>query len=130
LDSGEVIPTNRVVITTGTFLSGEIHIGLTVYPSGRLGEPATTGLSKSLHEAGFQLGRLKTGTPPRLDKKTIDFSVLGVQEGDHPPRPFSYLNDRVQVNDEDQLNCWVAYTNPAAHDIVRANLDKSAYHMA
>lgn len=127
LESGEVIPTGHVVITTGTFLGGEIHIGLEAFPSGRMGEAATTGLSKSLREAGFQLGRLKTGTPPRLDKKTIDFSSLEVQPGDHPPQPFSYMNSTVQVGDEGQLNCWLTYTNEAAHDIVRANLDKSVH---
>ncbi|KAL4941450.1 hypothetical protein BDV06DRAFT_180787 [Aspergillus oleicola] len=127
LESGEVIPTGRVVITTGTFLGGEIHIGLNVFPSGRIGEAATFGLSKSLREAGFQLGRLKTGTPPRLDKKTIDFSVLEVQKGDSPPLPFSHLNDRVQVDDEAQLTCWQTYTNDASHEVVRANLDKSVH---
>ncbi|KAK2743487.1 Mitochondrial Translation Optimization [Onygenales sp. PD_40] len=127
LESGEVIPTGRVVITTGTFLGGEIHIGLDVFPSGRMGEAATFGLSKSLRDAGFQLGRLKTGTPPRLDKKTINFSALEVQPGDSPPMPFSYLNDRVDVNDEDQLPCWSTYTNEASHQIVRDNLDKSIH---
>ncbi|KAL4950035.1 glucose inhibited division protein A-domain-containing protein [Aspergillus filifer] len=127
LESGEVIPTGRVVITTGTFLGGEIHIGLKVFPSGRIGEAATFGLSKSLREAGFQLGRLKTGTPPRLDKKTIDYSALEVQKGDSPPLPFSYLNDRVQVDEEDQLTCWQTYTNHASHEVVRANLDKSVH---
>ncbi|KAI9369470.1 glucose inhibited division protein A-domain-containing protein [Aspergillus egyptiacus] len=127
LESGEVIPTGRVVITTGTFLGGEIHIGLKVFPSGRMGEAATFGLSKSLREAGFQLGRLKTGTPPRLDKKTIDFSALEVQKGDSPPMPFSYLNDRVQVDDDAQLTCWLTHTNHDSHDIVRDNLDKSVH---
>ena len=127
LESGEVIPTGRVVITTGTFLGGEIHIGLDVFPSGRMGEPPTYGLSKSLHDAGFELGRLKTGTPPRLDKKTIDFSALEVQSGDSPPHPFSYVNDRLQVGDRGQLTCWMTHTNPAAHGIVRANLDKSVH---
>ncbi|KAL4918049.1 glucose inhibited division protein A-domain-containing protein [Aspergillus aurantiobrunneus] len=127
LESGEVIPTGRVVITTGTFLGGEIHIGLKVFPSGRIGEAATFGLSKSLREAGFQLGRLKTGTPPRLDKKTIDFSALEVQKGDSPPLPFSYLNDRVQVDDEAQLTCWMTHTNNESHDVVRANLDKAVH---
>ncbi|KAL4801354.1 glucose inhibited division protein A-domain-containing protein [Aspergillus unguis] len=127
LESGEVIPTSRVVITTGTFLGGEIHIGLKVFPSGRIGEAATFGLSKSLREAGFTLGRLKTGTPPRLDKKTIDFSSLEVQHGDRPPMPFSYLDGRVQVDTEDQLTCWQTHTNNASHDVVRANLDKSVH---
>ncbi|KAL2855456.1 glucose inhibited division protein A-domain-containing protein [Aspergillus pseudoustus] len=127
LETGEVIPTSRVVITTGTFLGGEIHIGLKAYPSGRIGEAATFGLSKSLREAGFQLGRLKTGTPPRLDKKTIDFPALEVQNGDSPPMPFSYLNGRVQVDDAAQLTCWLTYTNNVTHDVVRANLDKSVH---
>lgn len=127
LESGEVIPTGHVVITTGTFLGGEIHIGLEAFPSGRMGEAATFGLSKSLREAGFQLGRLKTGTPPRLDAKTIDFSTLEVQPGDSPPSPFSYLNDTVAVGDEGQLTCWSTYTNEKAHAIVRANLDKSIH---
>ncbi|KAF2148258.1 mitochondrial protein-like protein [Myriangium duriaei CBS 260.36] len=125
LESGQVIPTNNVVITTGTFLGGEIHIGLEVYPSGRMGEAATFGLSKSLREAGFKLGRLKTGTPPRLDAKTIDFSILQVQPGDNPPTPFSYLNNSVTV--QEQLNCWSTHTNLATHDIIRANLDKSIH---
>ncbi|PGH03252.1 tRNA uridine 5-carboxymethylaminomethyl modification enzyme GidA [Polytolypa hystricis UAMH7299] len=127
LESGQVIPTGRVVITTGTFLGGEIHIGLEAYPSGRMGEAATFGLGKSLRDAGFQLGRLKTGTPPRLDSKTIDFSSLEIQPGDSPPTPFSYLNGRVAVNDEDQPPCWSTYTNEATHAIVRANLDKSIH---
>lgn len=127
LESGEVIPTGRVVITTGTFLGGEIHIGLDIFPSGRMGEAPTYGLSKSLHDAGFQLGRLKTGTPPRLDMKTIDFGALEIQKADSPPQPFSYLNKTVQVGDEGQLTCWLTYTNEAAHEIIRANLDKSVH---
>jgi len=127
LESGEVIPTGRVVITTGTFLGGEIHIGLETFPSGRMGEAPTYGLSKSLRDAGFQLGRLKTGTPPRLDMKSIDFSALEVQKGDSPPMPFSYLNETVDVGDEGQLNCWMTHTNEAAHEIIRANLDKSVH---
>ena len=125
LESGEVIPTNNVVITTGTFLGGEIHIGLEAYPSGRMGEAATTGLSRSLREAGLALGRLKTGTPPRLDGRTIDYTGLEVQPGDNPPMPFSYLNSRVGV--EEQLNCWSTHTNPATHDIIRANLQNSIH---
>lgn len=125
LESGEIIPTNHVIITTGTFLGGEIHIGLEAYPSGRMGEAATFGLSKSLREAGFQLGRLKTGTPPRLDKKTINFPILSIQDGDDPPMPFSYLNNAVSV--QDQLPCYATYTNAATHDVVRANLDKTIH---
>lgn len=125
LESGEILPTNHVIITTGTFLGGEIHIGLEAYPSGRMGEAATFGLSKSLRDAGFQLGRLKTGTPPRLDSKTIDYSILEPQEGDDPPMPFSYLNDAVSV--QGQLLCHATYTNGATHDVVRANLDKTIH---
>ncbi|KAJ5768865.1 hypothetical protein N7520_003424 [Penicillium odoratum] len=127
LESGEVIPTGRVVITTGTFLGGEIHIGLESFPSGRMGEAPTYGLSKSLRDAGFSLGRLKTGTPPRLDMKSIDFSALEVQRGDSPPVPFSYLNKTVEVGDEGQLTCWMTHTNENSHEIVRANLDKSIH---
>lgn len=125
LESGEVIPTNHVIITTGTFLGGEIHIGLEAYPSGRMGEAATFGLSKSLRDAGFKLGRLKTGTPPRLDRKTINFPILERQEGDKPPMPFSYLNDTVTV--QDQLLCYATYTNAATHEVVRANIDKTIH---
>ena len=90
-----------------------------------MGEAATFGLSKSLREAGFTLGRLKTGTPPRLDRKTINFDILEAQDGDNPPMPFSYLNDRVQV--EQQLLNHRTRTNPKTHDIVRANLDKTIH---
>ena len=113
------------MITTGTFLGGEIHVGLDVFSSGRMGEAATLGLSKSLKEAGFQLGRLKTGTPPRLDRKTINFSGLEVQPGEVVPVPFSYLNATVAV--ERQLHCYSTRTNAAAHEIIRANLDKSIH---
>ena len=125
LESGEVLDCRKVVITTGTFLGGEIHIGLDVFPSGRMGEAATFGLSKSLREAGFQFGRLKTGTPPRLDKKTIDFSRLEVQPGEDPPVPFSYLNDRVAV--KEQLHCYGTETNLTTHKIIKDNLDQSIH---
>jgi len=125
LDSGSILSTTSAVITTGTFLGGEIHIGLRVFPSGRMGEAATFGLSKSLKDAGFQLGRLKTGTPPRIDKRTVNWDVLETQYGDDPPTPFSYLNDTVAVRD--QLTCSLTYTNEATHDVVRANLDKTIH---
>ena len=125
LESGEILSCKKAVITTGTFLGGEIHIGLDVFPSGRMGEAATFGLSKSLKNAGFALGRLKTGTPPRLDRRSINFSVLEAQPGDIPPIPFSYLNDIVTV--QDQLVCYSTHTNPAAHEIIRANLSQSIH---
>ena len=125
LESGELIACQKVVITTGTFLGGEIHIGLDIFPSGRMGEAATFGLSASLKNAGFKLGRLKTGTPPRLDRKTINFSILQEQKGDNPPSPFSYLNDKVTV--QDQLSCYSTYTNLNSHEIIQKNLDKSVH---
>ncbi|KAK7409029.1 Mitochondrial Translation Optimization [Neonectria punicea] len=125
LESGQVVPTSKVIITTGTFLGGEIHIGLQAYPAGRLGEAATFGLSKSLKDAGFQLGRLKTGTPPRIAKESINFDILERQLGDNPPLPFSYLNETVSV--QEQLTCSVTYTNEAAHQIVRDNLENTIH---
>lgn len=125
LESGQVVPTSQVIITTGTFLGGEIHIGLHKYPAGRIGEAATFGLSKSLRESGFLLGRLKTGTPPRIAKDSINYDNLLKQYGDNPPMPFSYLNETVSV--QDQLTCSVTYTNDATHNVVRNNLDKTIH---
>lgn len=125
LETGEVMATSQVIITTGTFLSAEIHIGMKTWPAGRKGEAATFGLSKSLKDAGFQLGRLKTGTPPRLDKRTIKFDGLQIQHGDDPPVPFSYLNNEVAV--KNQLTCAMTYTNNVSHDVVRENLDKTIH---
>ncbi|KAM0448099.1 hypothetical protein ACHAQK_000078 [Fusarium lateritium] len=125
LESGRILPTSKVIITTGTFLGGEIHIGLNAYPAGRLGEAATFGLSKSLRDAGFQLGRLKTGTPPRIDRDSINFDILEKQYGDDPPSPFSYLNETVAV--QEQLTCSVTYTNEETHKVVRDNLDKTIH---
>lgn len=125
LESGEIIKTKNVVITTGTFLGGEIHVGMEVYPSGRMGEAATFGLSKSLKEAGFKMGRLKTGTPPRLDGRTIDYTNLELQPGDEPPTPFSYLNKRVAI--QEQLHCWGTHTTQATHDIIRAHLHETIH---
>ncbi|KAF3935711.1 hypothetical protein ABW19_dt0208299 [Dactylella cylindrospora] len=125
LESGEEIYTKHIVITTGTFLSGEIHIGLDVFPSGRMGEAASYGISKSLQEAGFKLGRLKTGTPPRLDGNTIDYSRLEVQYADDPPVPFSYLNEKVE--NEKQLTCHQTFTTLDSHRILQENLHKSIH---
>lgn len=125
LESGDAIRCRKIVITTGTFLGGEIHIGMEAFPSGRMGEAATTGLSKSLRDAGFVLGRLKTGTPPRLDRKTVNFSGLEKQPGEDPPVPFSYLNDAITI--QDQRICYSTETNPATHDIIRAHLDQTIH---
>ncbi|KAJ2549159.1 Mitochondrial Translation Optimization [Coemansia sp. RSA 1933] len=126
LESGEIIRARKVVITTGTFLGGEIHIGLKAFPAGRKGEAASIGLSKSLKDAGFRLGRMKTGTPPRLDGRTIDYSRMPRQLGDMPPTPFSFIHDSVPYADS-QVLCYQTRTTPAAHDIMRANFDKSIH---
>ncbi|KAG5952941.1 hypothetical protein E4U53_007499 [Claviceps sorghi] len=125
LESGQVIPANKVILTTGTFLGGEIHIGLESYPAGRMGENATSALSTSLRAAGFSLGRLKTGTPPRLKKSSINFKELQVQAGDETPDPFSFLNTGVSV--VNQLTCSITHTNEATHRVVRDNLDRTIH---
>jgi tRNA uridine 5-carboxymethylaminomethyl modification enzyme len=111
-----------VVLTTGTFMRGLIHIGLTNYPGGRAGDLPSVGLSDQLRELGFNVGRLKTGTPARLDGRTIDFSLLEPQYGDDPPIPFSFATDRI---DRPQVPCHIAYTNPRSHEIIRSGLDRS-----
>jgi len=111
-----------VVVTTGTFLRGLIHIGLKNQAGGRGGEAAAYGLSEQLMELGFQMGRLKTGTPPRLDAKTIDFAVLEPQPGDPEPIPFSYSTEAIT---QPQVLCYLTYTNAATHRIIRENLDRS-----
>ncbi|KAJ1935091.1 Mitochondrial Translation Optimization, partial [Kickxella alabastrina] len=126
LESGEIIRARKVVITTGTFLGGEIHIGLKAFPSGRTGEAASIGLSKSLKDAGFRLGRMKTGTPPRLDGRTIDYSRMPRQLGDMPPTPFSFVHDTVPYADR-QIMCYQTRTTPEAHDLIRANFDQSIH---
>jgi tRNA uridine 5-carboxymethylaminomethyl modification enzyme len=111
-----------VVVTTGTFLRGLIHIGLKNQAGGRGGEAASYGLSEQLMELGFQMGRLKTGTPPRLDAKTIEFSDLEPQPGDPEPTPFSYSTEAIT---QPQALCYLTYTNAATHRIIRENLDRS-----
>ena len=111
-----------VIVTTGTFLRGLIHIGPVHFPAGRAGEPSAEGLSHSLTDIGFPLGRLKTGTPPRLDGATIDFSRTEPQYGDEPPMPFSYATDRLVV---EQVACHLTYTGHDTHQIIRDNLDRS-----
>ena len=111
-----------VVITTGTFMRGLIHIGLTHYPGGRAGDLPSLGLSDQLRDFGFEVGRLKTGTPARLDSRTIDFSRLEAQFGDDPPLPFSYSTSSITMP---QVPCHIAYTNPRSHDIIRSGLDRS-----
>jgi tRNA uridine 5-carboxymethylaminomethyl modification enzyme len=111
-----------VIVAPGTFLNGLIHIGLTHFPAGRMGELPATRLTESLTEIGFKMGRLKTGTTPRLDGKTIDFSRLGKQESDDPPRPFSFSPGELP---KELLPCYMTYTNPRTHKIIRSGLDRS-----
>ena len=111
-----------VILTTGTFMRGLIHVGLVHYPGGRAGEPPSEGLSDHLRELGFVVGRLKTGTPPRLAAATIDFSVLEEQPGDPSPKPFSA--DTIAI-DRPQVPCHITYTNERTHAVIRGGLDRS-----
>ena len=114
-----------VVLTTGTFLSGLIHIGQTKIPAGRVGEEPSYGLSKTLRDNNFMVGRLKTGTPPRIDGRTIDYSKTEIQLGDLLPRPFSELTTKVEVP---QIACYITRTNRVTHQIIRDNLHLSAMY--
>jgi tRNA uridine 5-carboxymethylaminomethyl modification enzyme len=111
-----------VVVTTGTFLRALMHTGETQTPGGRAGDAASLGLSAVLQDLGFELRRFKTGTPPRLNGRTIDFGRLEIQEGDPVPVPFSFLNDRIVA---DQVACHITFTNPEVHALIRANLQRS-----
>src|SRR5258707_6770527 len=111
-----------IVITTGTFLRGLIHLGEENWPAGRVGEAPALGLSKSFENAGFTLGRLKTGTPPRLDGMTIDWAAVEMQPGDDPPEPFSVMTDRIV---SPQIQCGITRTTAATHDVIRANVHRS-----
>jgi len=111
-----------VILTTGTFMRGLIHIGLTNYPGGRGGDLPSLGLSDHLRELGFDVGRLKTGTPARLDGRTIDFSRLEPQYGDDPPLPFSFDTEKIT---QPQVPCYIAWTNERSHEIIRKGLDRS-----
>ncbi len=122
LGGGETLSAGRVVLTTGTFLRGLIHIGEQKIPAGRVGDKPSLGLSETLESCGFALGRLKTGTPPRLDGKTINWAALEVQPGDDPPVPFSTLTRRI---DTPQIACHITYTNEKVHDLIRNNIQRA-----
>lgn len=119
---GEEIHGDSVVITTGTFLNGLIHIGLNQFPAGRLGDPPSNSLARSLRELGFRMGRLKTGTTPRLHRRSIDFSRLEPQESDPEPNPFSFNSPGIPLA---QAACHITYTNDKTHRIIRSGLDRS-----
>lgn len=119
---GEIFNARAVVVTTGTFLMGLIHIGLNNFPGGRAGDMPSVNLSHSLKELGFKMGRLKTGTCPRIDAKTIDFSKLERHDGDNPPPPFSFSTKKVTNK---QVPCYITYTNAETHKIIKENLDRS-----
>lgn len=120
-----IINCGAVVLTTGTFLRGVIHRGQEKFPAGRVGEKPSVGLAVTLEKLGFPLGRLKTGTPARLDGRTINWSILEEQKGDDPPQPFSYLTDKIRVP---QIPCHITYTNENTHKIIKDNIHLSAMY--
>jgi tRNA uridine 5-carboxymethylaminomethyl modification enzyme len=121
-DSNEIIQTKTLILAPGTFLNGLIHIGLTRFFAGRMGDPPSIGLSDSLKKMGFRMGRLKTGTTPRLDRQTIDFPQLTPQYGDDPPIPFSLATKKIET---EQVPCHITYTNLTTHEIIKRGLDRS-----
>ncbi|WP_257167598.1 tRNA uridine-5-carboxymethylaminomethyl(34) synthesis enzyme MnmG [Bradyrhizobium sp. SRS-191] len=122
LADGRALGCGAVVITTGTFLRGLIHLGERTWPAGRVGEAPALGLSRSLEAIGFRLGRLKTGTPPRLDGTTIDWTAVEMQPGDDPAEPFSVLTEKITTP---QIQCGITRTTTATHDVIRANVHRS-----
>jgi tRNA uridine 5-carboxymethylaminomethyl modification enzyme len=122
LADGREFKSGAVVVTTGTFLRGLIHLGEKNWPAGRVGEAPAIGLSRSFERAGFVLGRLKTGTPPRLDGTTIDWSAVEMQPGDDPPEPFSVMTDCITNS---QIQCGITRTTPATHEVIRSNVHRS-----
>src|SRR6202035_5604103 len=122
LADGRELSAGAVVITTGTFLRGLIHLGEKNWPAGRVGEAPALGLSKSFERAGFTLGRLKSGTPPRLDGTTIDWAAVEMQPGDDPPEPFSVMTEKITTP---QIQCGITRTTAATHDVTRANVHRS-----
>lgn len=116
---------HTVLLTTGTFLKGLVHIGHMSYSSGRAGEPSAEDLPGNLRKLGFEIGRLKTGTPQRIDAGTVDFSGMSIQPGDEPPKPFSYSTEAIS---QSQIPCYLTFTNAETHRIIRENLHKSALY--
>src|SRR6188768_4312737 len=121
-EDGAVVSCRALVVTTGTFLNGLIHVGDERTPAGRFNEPPTAELAENLRSFGFTIGRLKTGTPPRLHRASIDFARFAVERGDDPIVPFSFVTGDLE---REQIVCHLAYTTPAVHDAVRASIDRS-----
>ncbi len=119
---GKTYHAPTVILTTGTFLRGLMHIGTEQFPGGRLDEPAANELSNSLQQIGLELGRLKTGTPARLDGATVDLDKLEIQHGDEQPYPFSFITEKIT---RPQIPCWITYTNEQIHRLIRDNLDRA-----
>ena len=121
--AGDVIYRARaVVLCAGTFLQGLLHVGETTMPGGRMGEPTTSGISRALTRLGFELARFKTGTPPRINGRTIDYDKIEFQPGDSEPVPFSFLTERIDCR---QMPCWITCTTPEVHELIRANLHRA-----
>ncbi len=120
--SGATYRAPAVVLCAGTFMRGLLHVGDSTTPGGRMGEPTGAGLSNVLLRLGFELGRFKTGTPPRIDGRTIDYAKTELQPGDERPEPFSFLTDRIDCQ---QMPCWITRTTPELHELIRANLHRA-----
>ncbi|XP_011799882.1 PREDICTED: protein MTO1 homolog, mitochondrial [Colobus angolensis palliatus] len=127
LVDGSTVYAESVILTTGTFLRGMIVIGLEMHPAGRLGDQPSIGLAQTLEKLGFVVGRLKTGTPPRIAKDSINFSILNKQTPDNPSVPFSFTNETVWIKPEDQLPCYLTHTNPRVDEIVLKNLHLNSH---
>jgi tRNA uridine 5-carboxymethylaminomethyl modification enzyme len=119
---GAVYRARAVVLCTGTFMQGLLHVGESTFPGGRMGEGTSAGVSRALERLGFRLARFKTGTPPRLNGRTIDYDQTQLQPGDEEPEPFSFLTEKIDCQ---QLPCWITHTTPAVHELIRANLHRA-----
>ncbi|HKI47202.1 MAG TPA: tRNA uridine-5-carboxymethylaminomethyl(34) synthesis enzyme MnmG [Balneolales bacterium] len=122
--TGQAIYSDTVILTSGTFLNGLIHIGDTNFGGGRSGERASIGITACLEDIGFESGRLKTGTPPRVDGRSVNYDKLDTQYGDEHPQPFSFITDSLPTVKR-QLNCWIGYTTTKVHDVLRSGFDRS-----
>lgn len=126
-EMGHKISSGATIVTTGTFLRGQINIGSVSYPAGRLGDKPTIKLAETIERLKFKLGRLKTGTPPRIDPKSINYDKTAIHFGDNPPLPFSELSERVWIDSDKQMPTWLTYTTPAVERLVLENLDSNVH---